>query len=192
MDASSYDEICEKCGATDYIGGWGDLAYPCPVVDSTIKEVPHTPSTRARRSKGMPSSDSIRELLGDDGWAEMVMRLQVELATERSARKVAERERDELREFMDSCQCGECSGSGRADNHVNGETECQSCLGTGHDSNKAFSRLRAVEAALREIATWSQELQDRTVANGMELAQWRGCVAIAKAALSGDATKETK
>ena len=30
-DASTYDEICELCGATDQVpGGWGDLAYPCP------------------------------------------------------------------------------------------------------------------------------------------------------------------
>lgn len=30
MDASSYDEICVNCGATDHIGGWGALAKPCP------------------------------------------------------------------------------------------------------------------------------------------------------------------
>lgn len=30
-DASSFDEICENCGATDQVpGGWGALAYPCP------------------------------------------------------------------------------------------------------------------------------------------------------------------
>lgn len=30
-DASSFDEICEKCGATDIAGGgWGKLAEPCP------------------------------------------------------------------------------------------------------------------------------------------------------------------
>lgn len=30
MDASSYDEICEICGATDIAGGgWGDLRFPC-------------------------------------------------------------------------------------------------------------------------------------------------------------------
>ncbi len=29
-DASSYDEICIACGATDRAGGgWGDLANPC-------------------------------------------------------------------------------------------------------------------------------------------------------------------
>lgn len=34
MDASSYDEICDKCGATDITGGgWGKLAEPCPVPD---------------------------------------------------------------------------------------------------------------------------------------------------------------
>jgi hypothetical protein len=30
-DASSFDEICVNCGATDQVpGGWGRLAYPCP------------------------------------------------------------------------------------------------------------------------------------------------------------------
>jgi hypothetical protein len=27
--ASSFDEICVNCGATDFIGGWGNLAKPC-------------------------------------------------------------------------------------------------------------------------------------------------------------------
>ncbi len=31
MDASSYDEICVNCGATDHpTGGWGRLALRCP------------------------------------------------------------------------------------------------------------------------------------------------------------------
>ena len=31
FDASTYDEICVNCGATDQVpGGWGDLAKPCP------------------------------------------------------------------------------------------------------------------------------------------------------------------
>jgi hypothetical protein len=30
-DASSFDEICVNCGATDQVpGGWGRLAHPCP------------------------------------------------------------------------------------------------------------------------------------------------------------------
>lgn len=30
-DASTFDEICDLCGATDQVpGGWGQLAYPCP------------------------------------------------------------------------------------------------------------------------------------------------------------------
>lgn len=30
-DASSFDEICVNCGATDQVlGGWGKLAEPCP------------------------------------------------------------------------------------------------------------------------------------------------------------------
>lgn len=31
FDASTYDEACVNCGATDQVpGGWGDLALPCP------------------------------------------------------------------------------------------------------------------------------------------------------------------
>ena len=34
-DASSFDEVCVKCGATDIAGGgWGQLAQPCPKADS--------------------------------------------------------------------------------------------------------------------------------------------------------------
>jgi hypothetical protein len=29
-DASSYDEICINCGATDGLGTWGRLVLPCP------------------------------------------------------------------------------------------------------------------------------------------------------------------
>jgi hypothetical protein len=29
FDASSYDEICETCGATDGLGTWGELSKPC-------------------------------------------------------------------------------------------------------------------------------------------------------------------
>lgn len=29
-DASSFDEICTQCGATDRLGTWGKLAEPCP------------------------------------------------------------------------------------------------------------------------------------------------------------------
>ena len=33
-DASTFDEICENCGATDGVfGGWGNLALPCPTPD---------------------------------------------------------------------------------------------------------------------------------------------------------------
>ena len=38
MDASSYDEICVKCGATDHIGGWGKLAKPCPCASLPTQE----------------------------------------------------------------------------------------------------------------------------------------------------------
>lgn len=31
FDSSSYDEVCENCGAVDIAaGGWGALAFPCP------------------------------------------------------------------------------------------------------------------------------------------------------------------
>lgn len=29
-DASTFDEICVHCGATDRLGSWGKLAEPCP------------------------------------------------------------------------------------------------------------------------------------------------------------------
>lgn len=39
--------------------------------------------------------------------------------------------------------------------------------------------------ALKDIGNWSQELQDRMIADGDCLGQWRGCIAIARAALTG-------
>ena len=33
FDASTYDEICELCGATDGIMTFGQLAYECPASD---------------------------------------------------------------------------------------------------------------------------------------------------------------
>ena len=42
-DASTFDEICVNCGATDQVpGGWGQLAYPCPnasELDNFVQEV---------------------------------------------------------------------------------------------------------------------------------------------------------
>lgn len=39
-DASTFDEICVNCGATDIVpGGWGKLAEPCP------KEPPKSSAT---------------------------------------------------------------------------------------------------------------------------------------------------
>lgn len=37
-DASSYDEICTVCGATDSLGSWGNLAKPCPSITSNSTE----------------------------------------------------------------------------------------------------------------------------------------------------------
>ena len=38
-DASSFDEICTLCGATDQVpGGWGKLAHPCPKAPKTESE----------------------------------------------------------------------------------------------------------------------------------------------------------
>jgi|GEM_PF-6924590 len=35
-DASTFDEICELCGATDITcGGWGKLAEPCPASEAS-------------------------------------------------------------------------------------------------------------------------------------------------------------
>jgi hypothetical protein len=35
-DASSFDEICVNCGATDGLGTWGLLALPCPKRDRDL------------------------------------------------------------------------------------------------------------------------------------------------------------
>lgn len=39
MDASTFDEICIYCGATDVVpGGWGALEYPCDVQNKDERE----------------------------------------------------------------------------------------------------------------------------------------------------------
>lgn len=39
FDASSWDEKCVFCGATDQVpGGWGALADPCPATEEQRKE----------------------------------------------------------------------------------------------------------------------------------------------------------
>lgn len=40
--ASSYDEICDECGATDKLGSWGLLALPCPKVEGLNDEDRHS------------------------------------------------------------------------------------------------------------------------------------------------------
>lgn len=41
-DASTYDEVCVLCGATDQVpGGWGDLAKPCPAARDERNEDDH-------------------------------------------------------------------------------------------------------------------------------------------------------
>lgn len=37
VDASSYDEICVRCGHTDRLGSWGKLAEPCPKAQSAAE-----------------------------------------------------------------------------------------------------------------------------------------------------------
>jgi hypothetical protein len=46
IDASSYDEICVNCGATDRIGSWGDLAKPCPFPNGRPASDKKTPRDR--------------------------------------------------------------------------------------------------------------------------------------------------
>jgi hypothetical protein len=39
FDASTFDEICKLCGATDMVpGGWGNLAKPCPASEEERQE----------------------------------------------------------------------------------------------------------------------------------------------------------
>lgn len=57
LDASTYDEICEVCGATDEVpGGWGKLAEPCPG--------PPKPWT----SLTDPQPAPLRTAVGEDVW----------------------------------------------------------------------------------------------------------------------------
>ena len=52
FDASSYDEICELCGATDQVlGGWAELALPCSkrsAVDQLAEVYPYKVDDRIR------------------------------------------------------------------------------------------------------------------------------------------------
>lgn len=61
MDASSYDEICTKCGAPDIAGGgWGRLAQPCPVGEPESVEVDTsgTPEDSANQPAGDTTPES--------------------------------------------------------------------------------------------------------------------------------------
>lgn len=53
MDASTYDEICVNCGATDEVpwGGWGRLAEPCP---NAPADPPHEVEPDVPDSGGRP------------------------------------------------------------------------------------------------------------------------------------------
>jgi hypothetical protein len=44
MDASTYDEICVNCGATDEVpGGWGALGQGCPKEPTDACQCHETP-----------------------------------------------------------------------------------------------------------------------------------------------------
>lgn len=61
VDASSYDTICEDCNRTDTLGGWGDLAEPCPSPRPAPPE-PSPSEVRMRRRGWRPYA----ELSADD------------------------------------------------------------------------------------------------------------------------------
>jgi hypothetical protein len=73
------------------------------------------------------------------------------LAASEQAREVMALRLQALNDFLETCLCTECGGSGRTSNHVTGEVECDECLGTGHDSRKAFARAEQAEAERDEI-----------------------------------------
>ena len=55
--ASTFDEICELCGATDHVpGGWGKLAEPCPMAPRT-EDVP----AKVDEFKGTPGEWSVND-----------------------------------------------------------------------------------------------------------------------------------
>jgi hypothetical protein len=75
-----------------------------------------------------------------------------EAATLKAERDEAREQLQALNDFLETCLCGECGGSGRIDNHVTGEVECDGCEGTGHDSRKAFAHLATLQGALKAKA----------------------------------------
>lgn len=90
------------------------------------------------------------------------------------ARDVLARQLQALKDFLETCLCTECGGIGtRPGQHCDDSprVECDACLGTGHDSAKAFERAMKAEAqlarvrrdTLREAAEALDALQRREV-----------------------------
>lgn len=58
FDASTWDEICVKCGNTDIAGGgWGKLAEPCPQAASPYEPwaIPGTIGPMATKARERPA-----------------------------------------------------------------------------------------------------------------------------------------
>jgi hypothetical protein len=72
-----------------------------------------------------------------------------------------------------------------------GTDELQTFLDCAEAYPDLADKVERYERDLLEISNWSQELQDRTVKEDLELMQWRGCVAIAVKALAPEPQKES-
>lgn len=77
FDASSWDEICVNCGATDVAGGgWGNLRYPCkgePVVQDTAwKEYEGDFNALTDRQIEQESEIARRDMDEAESWLEAV------------------------------------------------------------------------------------------------------------------------
>lgn len=67
-DASSFDEICTVCGATDRAGGgWGALALPCSGADTPNPDTPAVPEPVARYEEALQAIEHIAGTLGAEG-----------------------------------------------------------------------------------------------------------------------------
>ena len=57
--SSSYDEVCELCGATDGLGTWGKLAEPCPTFQREERYI-------VIKRKHLTDEDSLRNFLAQN------------------------------------------------------------------------------------------------------------------------------
>lgn len=139
-------EIVASQQCIDRGGFYGECKHPnfcrrCEALAVAIAEA----LSQVRSAVRQESQQEIERLLDKMGFIE------AELVHNQMRAEAAEAHRDALLEFLNTCLCDECGGSGIADSHVTGKVECGSCEGTGHDSRKALAAIQSREARLGEL-----------------------------------------